>query len=181
VRARIAALAGGALFFAVCDARSAPQANAAFVVGAAGRPVDGAAWGRTDFAGGLRGDLVLGRERARDVGVGPYLTVETFGFSDVRPGAGVTAHVPIHGLLPLLASVGPLISLGDGPATPGVAGRLFWGLRPYNPYGAYALAGGLLLGVDRTFGASGETAFVLAVQIDAALIALPVLLGLQAL
>jgi hypothetical protein len=158
---------------------SKPQANASLSLGIAGRgddaPTDGVV-----FAGGLRGDVLLGRQGPHDFGVGPYLTVDTAAFDDVRPGAGLAVLVPIHDTFPIVVSGGPFIRLGDGAAL-GASLRAFFGSRSFNFHGAYDLAGGLVLGLDRTFYSTPETVASLTVQVDALLVALPFVLGYQAL
>jgi hypothetical protein len=157
-----------------------PQFNTGFLAGVAGRGVDDAVWDDTCFYGGLRGDVILGRNAPRDFGAGPYLNVATACFDDARFGGGVTLHLPVHETFPLLLSAGPL--LRAGPSTDvGGSVQLFFGPRSYNYHGAYSLAGGLVVGAERTFGNAPETLLIIAAQVDTMVLILPIMLGYQAL
>jgi hypothetical protein len=165
------ALALAALSTYARAASAKPQANGALTLGVAGRgaqsPLDQAA-----FIGGLRGDVMLGREGSRDFGLGPYAAIETVAFDDLRASVGATALLPIHETFPLVLSAGPLVRVHAG-VSAGLSTRLFFGSRSYNPYASYVMAGGLVLGLDQTFGDQHETVAVVAAQVDAMLLALP--------
>jgi hypothetical protein len=130
------------------------------------------------FCGALRGDVLFMRRNAREFGLGPYLTVGTAAFDDVRLSLGASALVPIVEDFPLLVSLGPLLR---NVSEPGVSGTLFWGLRSYNHYGTYNLAAGLVVGVERTFSDRGTSALSVGLHVDGFVLALPALLAIGAL
>jgi hypothetical protein len=160
-------------------AHARPQANTGLVLGVAGRGEE-ALWEETVFWGGLHGDLLFGREGNGDLGIGPYLSLHTAAFDDVRPGAGASLLVPIHELVPAIVSAGAFARLG-GEAAAGASGRLFLGARSFNYHGAYNLSAGVVIGVDRTFAGPDETVLTVAAQVDGLLFALPFVLAYEAL
>lgn len=153
--------------------------NASVSAGVGGRSRTGV-WDQTVFVGGLRGDVLLGRDGPDEVGLGPYVAVETVAFDDVRPGLGASLHLPVAEPFAIVASAGPLLSLG-GEAAAGGSARLFFGTRSYNYHAPYVLSAGLSMGVDRTLGDAGQTVVSVVAQLDALLLALPFLYAAQAL
>ncbi len=130
------------------------------------------------FCGTLTSDLLLFRERTRDAGLGPYLSVGTFAFRDVRFAGGARGLLPIIEDFPLVLSAGALVH-DDGRY--GVDGSAFFGVRSYNFHGWYNFAAGLVLGVQHTIGEPSETAWTLGARVDGLLLALPFLLAWGAL
>lgn len=169
------------LSLAAFPARAGPQLNAALLTGVCGRGDAGQLWRETCWHNGLRGDAIFGRTSPRDLGAGPYLAAETAGFDDLRLGTGATVHLPTHRLFPLLVSAGPYVRVGGGGSEPGASARIFLGSRSYNYHGPYALAFGLVGGVDVGLGGARERTFVIAAQVDALVLALPFLLAYEAL
>jgi hypothetical protein len=161
--------------------RAEPQWNASLVTGVCGAGTRDAYWQDTCWWNGVRGDVMLGRERNRDFGIGPYLDLNTAGFEDARFGGGVTAHVPWHPYFPLVLSAGGYARRDDDAWEPGVAGWAFFGSRSYNFHSSYVMAGGLMLGLSYGLGDSRETAIVIGAQIDGLILALPFLLAVDAL
>jgi hypothetical protein len=174
-RAIGAGLVASALVAYAGHARAEPQWNAALLAGAAGVGT-GSVWPATEFYGGLRGDLLFLRSGPRDVGLGPALELSTAGFSDARLGAGPAVLVPLGDLFAFELSPGAFVRTGSGALTGGVSARGFLGVRTYNFTGSYALGGGLLLGIDQDLGGPREHAVVIAAQVDALVLALPVVL-----
>jgi hypothetical protein len=170
--------------FAACVAslagrtEAAPQISSTLVVGAAGNGDRSELWSSTHFAGGLRGEVLFGRTRDADFGVGPYLeTLTTTGFSDVQFGAGATLLVPIHPYLPMTLSLGGYESHSDLSGwAPGLASELFWGSHGYNYESAYALSAGLFAGARYGLGASREVTLLVGARLDLQILALPFIL-----
>src|SRR5689334_22644187 len=98
------------------------------VVGAAGNGERSHLWSATDVAAGLRGEVLFGRARDADFGVGPYLeTLTVTGFSDLQLGGGATVLVPVHPYLPLTLSLGGFARHDIGGWRNGLATEIFWG------------------------------------------------------
>jgi hypothetical protein len=174
-------LVGAAVFLVAGPAGAEPQVNAALTAGIAAVGEGGQWWARTTPHLGVRGDAILGRTGNKDFGLGPFVEVLT-AFSDVQVGGGASAHIPVHGYLPIVVSAG-----GYGRRTaefgwePGMSGQVFWGSRSYNYGGRYVLAGGLSLQGRWGLGDARERAVVLAAHIDGQLLALPLLMLVGAL
>jgi hypothetical protein len=128
---------------------------------------------RWAFCGAFHSDLILGRERERDFGVGPYVSVGTLAFEDLRAGAGASLHVPAMEDFAFVLSAGGL--LDDG-GRPGLDGSLFFGIRSYNFHGAYNFAGGVVLDVEHTFGDEETTVVSLGLRVDGLALIVPFLL-----
>lgn len=179
VRRASALLIATASIATAAEARADPQWNAGLDVGVAGRGVD-EVWGETAFWLGARGDVMLGRDGDDDVGLGPYVDVGTLAFDELDVGAGASLLLPVIDSLPLVASFGPYLRVGDDDLglTPGLAASLFWGSRSYDHHGSYEMAGGLLVQVRHGVGEVGDTAILIGAHLDALILALPfVLLG----
>lgn len=159
-------------------ARAEPQWNAAAVAGGCilGTPQD--AFEVAAFCGKLRADLLFLRERTSDYGAGPYLSLGTAAFDDLRGAAGLSVLLPVLEDFPAIVSVGGILT---DEAQVGLDSSLFFGLRSYNFYGAYNFAGGGVLGFERTFGDGATTAVSIGAQIDGLILALPFLLAWGAL
>lgn len=151
----------------------APQWHGSLQPGIAGIGTRDAFWQKTVFHGALYGDVLLGRQSSNDIGVGPYFTVTTEAFSDLRLSAGPTLLVPVSSLVTQW-SLGPY-AVVTSPHASGVHGQLFIGGRSYNHYAPYSSAIGLVLGVDYGLGARHELVTSAAVALDLAYLALPFL------
>jgi hypothetical protein len=125
------------------------------------------------FCGDVYSDLILGRERERDFGVGPYLGLGTVAFEDLRARAGASLHVPAWEDFAFVLSGGGL--LDDG-GQPGIDAALFFGIRSYNFHGAYNFAGGVVLDAQKTFGDDESTVVALGLRVDGLALAVPFLL-----
>jgi hypothetical protein len=159
-------------------ARADPQWNASAVAGVCGRGADGDLWDDTCFYTGARADILFGRNRNSDFGIGPYAGVHTAAFDDLRLGGGPTLLLPVHPYFPVVLSGGPFVRK-DGDWTPGAEGWLFLGSRSYNFHSGYGLVGGLLLGYQAELADRKANAIVIGAQIDVVLLALPFLAGYQ--
>jgi hypothetical protein len=171
---------------AIAAARSAqasPQLSSTLVIGAAGNGDRSHLWSSTDLAAGLRGELLFGRGRDADFGIGPYVeTLTTTGFSDVQLGAGATFLVPVHPYLPLTLSLGGYAGHREGIGwQPGLAGELFWGSHGYNYESFYALSAGIFTGVRYGVGDAHDVSLLVGARLDLEIVTLPFILAYNAI
>src|SRR5262252_3050101 len=126
--ATLATLALGVVAFER-DALADPQFNAGLTMGAAGVGYDRKIWKETDFHFGLRTDLLFGRSKNSDFGIGPYAEFQTLAFTEFQFGGGVSFLVPVIDSLPLVFSAGAYGRKGGEGfgVEPGVMGEVFWG------------------------------------------------------
>jgi hypothetical protein len=157
-------------------ARAEPQGTAGVTVGLAGAGFDRALWDKTLFHLGVRGDVLFGRSKTTDFGIGPYAEVLTHGFDQIQLGGGVSGLIPVLDPFPIVLSAGAYGRRGDDRFgfEPGVTGQLFWGSRSYNFHGSYVMSVGFLGQARVGLGPSRETSFVLSAQLDVMALALPV-------
>lgn len=179
MRLAVASLALAAASGVPAVARADPQWNAALVTGLCGRGDGEAFWADTCWYNAGRADVILGRNRNADFGIGPHLFASTADFDDLRLGAGATLHVPAHAYVPALLSASGYARSAGASWQPGVAAELFLGSRSYNFHGSYVMATGLVLGYHHGLGATPEHTVVVALQLDGLLTAMPLLLGYQ--
>jgi len=156
-----------------------PQWDVGLTSGVAGRGRPGSFWSDTAYYGSIRGDLIFGRSSEHDVGVGPALEIATTDFDDLRLLGGATAVLPLGDLFAVSATPSAYVRAHDDTTSAGVSGRLFLGFKSYNYESAYAMGAGLLLGYDQDLGGSKEHAAIVAVQLDALIVALPFALVYQ--
>ena len=133
---------------------------------------------RWAFCGDLHSDLIFGRERERDIGFGPYTSVGTVAFDELRAAAGLTLLVPTLEDFGLGVSAGGLI---DDAGRVGLDTELFFGVRSYNFHGVYNFAAGLVVGAERSFGDDPSTLVTLGFRVDGFFVAAPFLLAWGAL
>jgi hypothetical protein len=181
-RSAIAAFAA-CLLGAARPAAAAPQLSTTVVVGAAGNGDRSHLWSSTDFAGGLRGELLFGRSRDADFGVGPYVeTLTTTGFSNLQIGAGATLLVPVHPYLPVTLSAGGYLGHDSTFGwQPGLAAELFWGSHGFNYDSFYALSGGIFGGLRYGVGDLHDVSVLVGARIDLEVVALPFILVYNAI
>jgi hypothetical protein len=158
-------------------AAAEPQWNVSVLAGAAGEGRDREVWQNTAFYGGLRGDILLGRERNADAGAGPYAEIATAAFDALRMGGGAELLIPVSAYFPLIPSVGGYARYDETGFEPGVSARLFFGSRSYNFHSSYGMAGGLLVGIDYGLGESRELVVIIAAQLDGLVLSLPFVAG----
>lgn len=170
-----AMLAGALLVSAPSHAH--PQWNAGWETGLCG---SGSRLGFDElgWCNALHGDLMLLRERSSDFGLGPALRLGTVSFDDFRLGAGLSVLVPVFESFPLVVEAGPQLRNFD---QVGVYGSVFFGLRSYNHYGSYEMAGGLALSAERSFADGTPSTLWITARIDGLWLALPFMLGYNAL
>ena len=118
----------------------------------------------------LRADVLFLRGRSTDFGLGPSLRLGTARFDDARLDAGLSVLVPIFDSLPLVLEAGPHLRNFH---EPGVYGSAFFGLRGFNHYGSYDVAGGLQVTAERSFVSGTPSALWITARIDGAWIAMP--------
>jgi hypothetical protein len=169
-------LASGLLLVRTTDAFAAPQWNSALVAGIAGAGDGSAVWERTQFYGGVRGDVLFLRDGPLSAGLGPSLEVATAAFADVRAIAGARALVPFGDLWGIAIEPGGYVRSSDAGALPGFSARAWFGIQTYNYQGAYSPRGGLTVGYAQDFGDSDSHAIVIAAEIDGLILALPFVL-----
>jgi len=171
---KLGALCGAALVSLVAVRASAhPQWNTGLVASGCLLGEGSTLFDRAAFCGAAQGDVLFFREQTRDFGFGPYVSVGTASFSDLRLSAGARALFPVLEDFPLVVSLGGVLRDGHDP---GVEGSLFWGVRSYNFHGSYNLAGGLLLSGQHLFDGPRSNVIALGVQLDGFILAVPFLL-----
>src|SRR6185503_11303902 len=94
-------------------ARAEPQATVGLTIGDAGAAISDASadyhrrfWAKNKFHLGLRSDVLFGRSKATDFGIGPYVEVLTHGFSEIQFGGGVSGLLPVLPAFPIVLSFG---------------------------------------------------------------------------
>ena len=154
-----------------------PEWNVAARASLCGLGERAAVWQRTGFCGDFRGDLLLGRDRNADLAFGPYATLGTATFSDVRFGSGLSLLLPtFSGDFPLVLSAG---ALSRNATDLRASGDLFFGLRSHNFHGSYAMASGLVLGGDSAFAGARANTLYVGLQVDGLWLALPFILAYE--
>ena len=175
-RFSIAGALSGAFFLAT-PVRADPQGHLALRAAPCGVGDDGRLWESTRFCGGFVGDLLLFRQRNRDVGFGPYFEVLTAGFWDARFGGGASLLLPVTDSFPLVVSVG---AFDHELRAASVGATLFWGNRSYNFDSTYNYALGVYASGYRDLDAGGGTLVSLGVELDTFFLVAPFLLAFQA-
>ena len=179
-------VASGAFVWVALAARpgsvsARPQFGVALLPGVCGVAEDQGVWQRTAFFGAARGDVLLGRGRSADLGLGPFVEASTAGFSDVRLAGGASALVPVSQWWPLVVSAGGYVRPGREGFQPGFTGSLFWGLRDYNYHASYSSAVGLQAGVYQGLGGGRENVVFVAAHLDALLLSVPFVVAYEGL
>ncbi len=173
----LAGFGGKALFVASVlhstPAYADPQGNVSIISGLCGEGTRDDLWQSTCWYNALHGDVLLGRDRNSDFGIGPYLEVGTAGFDDLRLGGGGSLQIPIHPYVPAVLSLGGYARRFDSEWQQGLAGDLFIGSRSYNFHSAYVMTGGVSLGARYGVGDSKELTLIIAAQLDSSVIWLP--------
>ncbi len=131
---------------------------------------------------GIRGDLLLLRNRDADMAVGPYVDFATAGFSTAEVGGGLEWLVPVTEHVPLILSAGAFGRAASGFGfQPGAEATLFFGSRSLNFNSLYGLGAGVFLQGRAGFGNSKQADAILGAQLDLAILALPFELAFNAL
>jgi hypothetical protein len=175
--ARAAALLVGALLVTVhaAPARAEPQATVGLTMGAAGAGLNRSIWQATAFHLGVHGDVLFGREKNADFGIGPYAEVLTNGFDEIQFGGGVSGLLPVLDTFPIVLSAGAYgrAAAGGFGLEPGLAAEVFFGSRSFNFHAPYVMTAGLIGQMRYGLGPSKETSIVVGAQVDFAILTLP--------
>lgn len=129
---------------------------------------------------GGRLDVLLLREKPRDMAIGPYVEVLTAGFDTVEAGGGFACLVPTGSPAFVFAAGGAARSSRLG-LEAGLAASVFWGARSFNFHSSYAVSAGLFAQGRFGLGDGRQADAVVGVQVDLEYFALPFLLAYGAL
>lgn len=159
-------------------AHADPQGHVALRAAPCGVGSDGKLWQATRFCGGLTGDLLFLRNRNRDLGLGPFVEVNTAGFWDARFGGGLSLLVPVMESYPLVVSLG---AFDHELRAASLGGTVFWGARSYNFDSAYNYALGVYASAYRDLDSGRDTLLSIGVEVDGFFVLAPFLFAAQAL
>lgn len=163
------------------DAFATPQVSAGLTTGAALTDMRASNGPRLAYHLGGRLDVLLLRDRANTMALGPYVDVATAAFDTFESGGGLEWLVPA-GDTALILSAGAFARTSRFGWEPGAAGTIFWGSRSFNYHSTYSLGLGLFL--QGRYGLSGngkQADAILGVQIDLQYLALPFLFAYEAI
>jgi hypothetical protein len=181
VLARLAALAtAAATGAAAIPADAHPQITAGATTGLALTDARAENGPRAAYHLGARLDLLLLREKPRDMAVGPYVEVLTAAFDTFECGGGIAWLVPT-GATAFVFSGGAFGRTSRFGWEPGVAGTIFWGSRSYNFHSAYAVGVGLFAQGRYGLGDGKQADAIFGVQLDLEYLALPFVFAYEAL
>lgn len=152
-------------------ANATPQGHVALRTSVCGAG-DDSLWQETRWCNGVAGDLLFGRSRNRDFGLGPYVEISSAGFWDARYGGGLSALFPVTSDLPLVLSLG---AFGHETDSLALGSTLFFGLRSHNFHGSYNFATGFVASGYRDLGGEHSTLVTVGLELDALLLAMPFL------
>jgi hypothetical protein len=156
---------------ALCEAR--PQGHGALAMGVCARDREDHALEFPRFCGSLHAELLLGRERDSDLGLGPYVGLSTASFDHYGAAGGMSLLLPLSPTYPFIVSLAGG-ALSNTPSwSPTVEVWLFWGPASYNFHSRYAMTSGLLLGFQQSLGDERVSITSLSGQLDLGLVALP--------
>lgn len=127
----------------------------------------------THWCNGLRGHLLFGRERDRDLGLGPYARLTNLWGGGNALGTGASALLPLSATYPFVLSLGAVVESHREARNAGFEAWLFWGPSSYNFHSSYSMASGLLAGLWRTWGERNATTLALAAQLDLVWLSIP--------
>ena len=164
-----------AVMIHAAPAHADPQATVGLTMGAAGAGLDRSIWQATAFHLGVHGDVLFGRERNADFGIGPYAEVLTNGFDEIQFGGGVSGLLPVLDTFPIVLSAGAYgrTAVGGFGLEPGLAGEVFFGSRSFNFHAPYVMTAGLIGQMRYGLGPSKETSIIVGAQVDFAILTLP--------
>jgi hypothetical protein len=183
--ARAATALVGALMVLIpaSSAAADPQATVGLTMGVAGAGLDRSIWPTTAFHLGIHGDVLFGRSRNSDFGIGPYAELLTNGFDEIQFGGGLSGLLPVLDTFPIVLSVGAYgrhaaappgaLATGGFGLEPGLAGEVFFGSRSFNFHAPYVMTAGFIGQMRYGLGASKETSIILGAQVDFAILTLP--------
>lgn len=167
------------LILGAARGHATPQVSGGVTTGAALTDLRARNAPRLAYHLGARVDLLLLRDRAGRMAVGPYVDVATAAFDTFESGGGVEWLVPA-GDTALILSAGAFARTSRFGWEPGAAGTVFWGSRSFNYHSPYSLGVGLFLQGRYGFGGGRQSDAVLGVQVDLEYLVLPFLLVYEA-
>jgi hypothetical protein len=160
-----------------------PQATVGLLAGVAGRGQHSRVFEEPAFHGGVHADMLFGRSSPSDFGVGPYVEALTQHFDDFQAGGGASLLFPVLDSFPIVASVGGYMRVADDDfdVQPGIATTLFIGGKSYNYSSPYVMTFGLVAQARVGLDDRRQTSFVLALQLDTAFLASPIVFLIDAI
>jgi hypothetical protein len=165
----------------VGEARADPQASVGVTGGVALNDVVGPRSLYPAVHLGGRADVLFFRSNPRQMALGPYVDVATGGFESVDAGGGASWLLPVIDDLPFVVSAGAFARNGQGRSwAPGLEGTLFAGSRSYNFHSIYGMAIGFFAQSRWVLESPATLDVVLGVQVDAEVLALPVIFVVNA-
>ncbi|MBX3258990.1 MAG: hypothetical protein KIS78_18655 [Labilithrix sp.] len=178
---RIAAGVTALVTLLATRASAEPQLSAGMTTGAALTDLRASNGPRLAYHLGGRFDVLLLRDRAGKMALGPYVDVATAAFDTFETGGGVEWLVPT-GDAALILSAGAFARTSRFGWEPGATGTVFWGSRSFNYHSTYSLGLGLFLQGRYGLAGDGRQAdAILGVQIDLQYLALPFLFAYEAI
>lgn len=176
-RAVLAAVATLAL---ASPASAAPQVGVAATTGLALTDLRASNGPRFAYHLGARADALFLRDKPGQLALGPYVEAMTAAFDTFEAGGGASLLVPV-GAPALVLSAGAFARTGVVGWEPGATAKLFWGARSFNYHAPYGLALGLFVQGRHGLGDARQSDVIGGVEIDLGYLALPFLLGFEAL
>ena len=166
--------------FVAGAADAAPQVSAGLTTGAGLTDLRTSSGPRLAYHLGGRLDLLLLRDRAGKMALGPYVDVATAAFDTFESGGGLEWLLPA-GDTAFIVSAGAFARTSRFGWEPGAAGTIFWGSRSFNYHSTYSLGLGLFLQGRYGLAGDGRQAdAILGVQVDLQYLALPFLFAYEA-
>jgi hypothetical protein len=163
------------------NAAATPQMSGGLTTGAAFTDMRASNGPRLAYHLGGRFDVLLLRDRAGTMALGPYVDVATAAFDTFESGGGLEWLVPT-GDAALILSAGGFARTSRFGWEPGAVGTVFWGSRSFNYHSSYSLGVGLFLQGRYGLAGDGRQAdAILGVQIDLEYLALPFLFAYEAI
>ncbi len=124
------------------------------------------------FELGGRANVLFLRNRFSDMGIGPYVDLQTVAFDRLDTGGGIDWLVPGLGGSFILSGGGFGRFEPGGPRA-GALGRLFWGAHSYNFHGSYVHGAGLFAEGRFALDSSRSADVIVGAEIDLFYLAAP--------
>src|SRR5688572_25182993 len=161
-------------------AHASPQLSAGMTTGAALTDFRADNGPRLAYHLGGRFDMLLLRDRAGTMALGPYVDVATAAFDTFESGGGLEWLLPAGETVFILSGGGFARTSRFG-WEPGVASTLFWGSRSFNYHSIYSLGVGLFAQGRYGFSDGRQADAIFGAQIDLEYLGLPFLLAYEAI
>lgn len=160
-------------------AKADPQLHTALTVGGAITDLRTVGPGVAFELGG-RANLIFLRNRSSDMGLGPYIDIQTVAFDRLDTGGGLDWVVPGLGGSFILSG-GAFGRFEPGGPRAGALGRLFWGAHSYNFHGSYVHGAGLFAEGRFALDASKSADVIVGAEIDLFYLAAPAIFLYEAM